>query len=102
MKNDALIVKHAPEKAGADMLGAKSDFRKVFLVSLCLVAAVIVTYIPVIHSDFVGYDDVLYVTENKQVQEGFTSESLKWAFTTFHPVNSKKLVGEFLCTKIKK
>jgi hypothetical protein len=52
------------------MLGAKSDFRKVFLVSLCLVAAVIVTYIPVIHSDFVGYDDELYVTENK-LQEGF-------------------------------
>ncbi|RLC23122.1 MAG: hypothetical protein DRH21_07445 [Deltaproteobacteria bacterium] len=87
MKNDALIVKHAPEKAGADMLGAKSDFRKVFLVSLCLVAAVIVTYIPVIHSDFVGYDDELYVTENKQVQEGFTFESLKWAFTTFHSAN---------------
>ncbi|MGB2929872.1 MAG: tetratricopeptide repeat protein [Desulfobacterales bacterium] len=87
MKNDALIVKHAPEKAGADMLGAKSDFRKVFLVSLCLVAAVIVTYIPVIHSDFVGYDDELYVAENKQVQEGFTSESLKWVFTTFHSAN---------------
>jgi len=87
MKNDALIVKHAPEKAAADMLGAKSDFRKVFLVSLCLVAAIIVTYIPVIHSDFVGYDDELYVTKNKQVQEGFTSESLKWAFTTFHSAN---------------
>ena len=87
MKNDALIVKHAPEKAAADMLGAKSDFRKVFLVSLCLVVAIIVTYIPVIHSDFVGYDDELYVTKNKQVQEGFTSESLKWAFTTFHSAN---------------
>ena len=87
MKNDALIVKQAQEKATADMLGAKSDFRKVFLVSLCLVAAIIVTYIPVIHSDFVGYDDELYVTKNKQVQEGFTSESLKWAFTTFHSAN---------------
>ena len=87
MENDALIVKHAPKKAATDMLGAKSDSRKVFLVSLCLVAAVIVTYIPVIHSDFVGYDDELYVTENKQVQEGFTSESLKWAFTTFHSAN---------------
>ena len=52
-----------------------------------MVAAVIVTYIPFIHSDFVGYDDELYVTENKQVQEGFTSESLKWAFTTFHSAN---------------
>jgi tetratricopeptide (TPR) repeat protein len=69
------------------MIHAKGDFRKVFLVSFCLVAAVIVTYIPVIHSDFVGYDDELYVTENKQVQEGFTSESLKWAFTTFHSAN---------------
>ncbi len=87
MRNDILIVKHAPEKEPADMLGGKNDFRKVFLVSLCLVAAVIVTYIPVVHSDFVGYDDELYVTENNQVQEGFTSESLKWAFTTFHSAN---------------
>jgi len=87
MKNEAFIVKHAPKKVTADMLGATSDFRKVFLVSLCLVAAVIVTYLPVIHSDFVGYDDELYVTENKQVQEGFSSESLKWAFATFHSAN---------------
>jgi len=87
MKNGVRIVKHVPEKAAADMLGAKSDFRKVFLVSLCLVAAVVVTYIPAIHSDFVGYDDELYVTENKQVQEGFTSEHLKWVFTTFHSAN---------------
>jgi tetratricopeptide (TPR) repeat protein len=87
MKNDTLIVKHTPKKAATDMPGAKRESRKVFFVALCLVAAVIVTYIPVIHSDFVGYDDELYVTENKIVQEGFSSESLKWAFTTFHSGN---------------
>ena len=87
MKNDTLIVKHTPEEAAADMLGAKNDFRKAFLVSLCLVAAVVVAYMPAIHSDFVGFDDELYVTENKQVQEGLSSESLKWAFTTFHSAN---------------
>ena len=69
------------------MANAKCDFRIVFLVSLCLVAAVIVTYIPVIHSDFVGYDDELYVTENIHVQEGFTCSGLKWAFTTSHSGN---------------
>ena len=69
------------------MVGTKSNFGKVFLMSLCLIAAVIVSYIPVIHSDFVGYDDELYVTENKLVQNGFTSESFKWAFTTFHSAN---------------
>jgi len=87
MKNDALIVRHTPKKAATDMLGSKRDSPKVFLVALCLIAAVIVTYIPVIHSDFVGYDDELYVTENKIVQEGFSFESLKWAFTTFHAGN---------------
>jgi tetratricopeptide (TPR) repeat protein len=78
---------HSLEKVTSEMVSTKSDFRKVFIVSLCLVVAIIVTYVPIIHFDFVGYDDELYVTENSQVQEGFTHESLKWAFTTFHSAN---------------
>jgi tetratricopeptide (TPR) repeat protein len=69
------------------MVSTKTYFRNVFLVSLCLVVAIFVTYVPIIHSDFVGYDDELYITENSQVQKGFTPESLKWAFTTFHSAN---------------
>jgi len=69
------------------MVKAKTDFRIVFLVSLFLVAVTIGTYIQVINSDFVGYDDELYVTENFNVQNGFTTKGLNWAFTKFHSAN---------------
>ncbi len=69
------------------MVSAKIDFRKVFLISLCLIIVIIVPYWQVISFDFVGYDDQEYVTENSKVQKGLTVEGLKWAFTTFHSAN---------------
>ena len=69
------------------MVSAKTDFRVVFLVSLCLIVVIIVPYWQVINFDFVGYDDELYVTKNLNVQKGFTAEGVKWAFTSFHSAN---------------
>ena len=69
------------------MLKDKTDFRIVFIVSLCLIAAIIVSYLQVIHFDFVGYDDELYVTKNLYVQKGISLEGIKWAFMTFHAAN---------------
>jgi protein O-mannosyl-transferase len=69
------------------MVSAKIDFRRVFLISLCLIIVIIVPYWQVISFDFVGYDDQEYVTENSKVQKGLTVEGLKWAFTTFHSAN---------------
>jgi len=71
----------------ADMVSTKSDFRKVFLVSLCIIVTITVSYLQVINFDFVGYDDELYITKNINVQKGLTCESAKWAFTTFHSAN---------------
>jgi tetratricopeptide (TPR) repeat protein len=39
------------------------------------------------HSDFVDYDDDMYVTENPHVKNGITGESISWAFTTGHAYN---------------
>jgi len=69
------------------MVSAKIDFRRVFLISLCLIIAIIIAYVQVNNFDFVGYDDQEYVTENSKVQKGLTVEGLKWAFTTFHSAN---------------
>ena len=69
------------------MVNTKSDFRKVFLVSLCIIVTITVSYLQVINFDFVGYDDELYVTENRHVQTGITVKGLSWAFTTFHASN---------------
>jgi tetratricopeptide (TPR) repeat protein len=70
-----------------DMVSTKIDFRIVFLVTLCLIIAVIIPYQQVINFDFVGYDDELYVTKNLNVQKGFTAKGVKWAFTSFHSAN---------------
>ena len=69
------------------MVNAKTDFRIVILVSLCLIIAILIPYRQAINFDFVGYDDELYVTKNLNVQKGFTAEGVKWAFTTFHSAN---------------
>ena len=43
-------------------------------------------YWPVQNFDFV-YDDHLYVTDNRQVQDGLTLDGIQWSFTTFHAGN---------------
>ena len=40
-------------------------------------------YSQVQHHEFINFDDDLYITNNLNVQSGLTSESVKWAFTTF-------------------
>ena len=44
----------------------------------------------VINFNFVGYDDELYVTANRQVQSGISLEGIVWAFKTplgsWHPL----------------
>ncbi len=42
---------------------------------------------PALQGEFLHYDDDVYVTENPIVQQGFTRESVRWAFTTLHAVN---------------
>ncbi|MCK4619391.1 MAG: tetratricopeptide repeat protein, partial [Desulfobacterales bacterium] len=69
------------------MVNAKTDFRVVILVSLCLIVAIIIAYVQVNNFDFVGYDDQEYVTENIQVQKGLSVEGIIWTFTTFHSAN---------------
>ena len=52
-----------------------------WLISLFLVISTIAIYAPVRHHDFINHDDGLYVEDNRHVQAGLTSESIKWAFS---------------------
>ena len=52
-----------------------------------LALATAAVYAPVAGHDFVNFDDNLYVYENPHVRQGFTAESLRWAFTSFHASN---------------
>ena len=67
-----------------------------WLAGLVLIIVTASVYAPVRHHDFINFDDGGYVYENKQVQSGFTIDSVKWAFTLiksnenayWHPVTS--------------
>ncbi len=56
-------------------------------VYFCLAAATIIAYQQVRLSEFVCYDDNVYVTQNRHIQEGLTGESIKWAFTASRASN---------------
>jgi Tfp pilus assembly protein PilF len=50
---------------------------------IALLAIALIPYLQTAKHDFVNYDDPLYVTENRMVQQGLTWDGVKYAFTTF-------------------
>ncbi len=58
--------------------------RHIPLIYLALALAVFVAFEPVLHNDFVGYDDPFYVTDNPNVNAGFSRKSIVYALTTPH------------------
>ncbi len=61
------------------------------LAILCLVLATVTAFSPAFRNDFVNFDDPLYVTENRFVLGGLTTEGVRYAFTTndmanWHPL----------------
>jgi len=53
--------------------------------------ATLIAFWGIWQNDFINFDDNEYITENPYVQQGLTSESVKWAFTTgeasnWHPL----------------
>jgi len=55
--------------------------------SIVLLLATVLLYLPVIHHPFVNIDDQGYVTDNLHVQSGLTLETLGWALRTFDDDN---------------
>ncbi len=60
---------------------------KCYRISFCLLTAVFLVYLPVVHFDFVLYDDTAYVSDNDIVKGGLNIAGIIWAFTTFHVSN---------------
>jgi len=54
---------------------------------LLLVILVFALYYPARTHPFVNYDDNLYVTDNEQVKEGLTWDTVTWAMTTYEAGN---------------
>ena len=51
--------------------------------SLLLAVITLAVYSRSLFNGFIDYDDRLYVTRNPHVRSGLTSETLRWAFTTY-------------------
>jgi Flp pilus assembly protein TadD len=65
--------------------------NRVLIFCLLLVAATLAFYNPLVHNQFVDYDDLSYIQQNFHVVGGLTWEDVKWSFTTsrdgnWHPL----------------
>ena len=54
---------------------------------MLLALATLAVFFPVVHFQFINYDDQEYVYENAFVQSGLNWPALQWAFTTSHASN---------------
>ncbi len=65
--------------------------NRVVIVCLLLVVATLAFYNPIVHNQFIDYDDLSYIQRNNHVVGGLSWEDVKWAFTTsrdgnWHPL----------------
>jgi protein O-mannosyl-transferase len=68
-------------------MGQTPDRKQSLLICFMLTLVTFASYWQVKNNAFIDFDDPLYVTENKNVQSGFTPDAFKWAFTTNQAYN---------------
>ncbi len=69
------------------MATALNETRQNLAAYCVLSAAVLLVFGPSLTYPFVNYDDPHYVINNYSVQQGFSAESLRWAFTSGYAEN---------------
>jgi hypothetical protein len=57
------------------------SLTRIAVVCLILAILTIAAFWQLKDNGFINYDDIAYVTENPQVQEGLSLSSFRWAFT---------------------
>jgi regulator of sirC expression with transglutaminase-like and TPR domain len=65
----------------------KLENKRILFIYPLLAAVTLAVFWQLNRCDFINYDDNEYVSENPQVQNGITSETIRWAFTTHHSSN---------------
>src|SRR5881392_2255947 len=60
---------------------------RAWLVCLALAASVFAVYWPATHYEFVNFDDIGYIIQNRHIQHGFNWADLHWAFSSFYAGN---------------
>ncbi len=82
-----------------NMINTNFKQQKMFIYAV-LVAATLVVFWQVNQSDFIDFDDHVYVTQNSYVQSGLTLRGLRWAFGTtyaefWHPLTWISLMFDY-------
>src|SRR5258706_5808576 len=57
------------------------------LICVLLSAATLATYWPVVHYQFINFDDLGYIIQNPHVRAGFSWQNVRWAFTSGYGSN---------------
>jgi len=65
----------------------QSSHRQALVLGLLLIIASLTLYNSVSRHPFINYDDDRYVSDNAHVKDGFSWESIKWAFTSYDESN---------------
>ena len=74
--------------------------KQILIVYVLLMVATLAVFWQVNQFDFINLDDPVYVTENKSIQSGITSNGVKWAFSTtyaqfWHPLTWLSLMFDY-------
>jgi tetratricopeptide (TPR) repeat protein len=64
-----------------------SNLRRTIGIAAILSALTLAVFWPVVHSDFIKFDDGYYVARNARVAQGLTPGNVVWAFTTGYQGN---------------
>ena len=91
-----------PGQAPPDQIIVVSDGKPLYLtaaVCIFLAAAVLLVFVQAISYDFVNFDDLGYVRDNPRLVHGFTSRSVRWAFTAsvcsnWHPMTLLSYIAD--------
>jgi len=76
----------------AEVPQSKTEFfssagKRAAVLSLLLALLTLLTYNPIVHNDFVSFDDPAYLTGNQHVRAGLTWDTVKWAFRSTEQAN---------------
>src|SRR5258708_22397018 len=66
---------------------SSSHEMRIVIFCLLLIAATFAFYSPIVHNQFIDFDDSSYILKNSHVHRGLTWDTVKWSFTTFRDGN---------------
>jgi hypothetical protein len=64
-----------------------TGWREIGIGVLLITLASVLSYSPIVHNEFVDYDDPDYLTQNPHVSKGLNAATWRWAWTSYDAAN---------------